>query len=809
MPALPLGVKLAARLGKRSLILTSAVFASELIGFTKHADRAFEESWEGVRQIQRFQTMKPQFAMIAILLGGASAAFAAAPAPPTSLRAIHTLTNAEARQGLPVAFEATVTYYRGSEHTLFVQDGDTGIYVYASPDANLVPGDRVLVRGKTHESFNPFVIPASIVLLRHGVLPKPAPANFGQMVAARTDCQMVSVRGVVRSADYMPQTRVSFLDVLTDGGYFQVTLDGGDAGTIENLLDAEVELTGVAGETFDSKLQVTGILLHIQSPAGIKILKPPAGSPWALSVTPMDRVLAVYHVNDSTPRVRVHGTITYYEPGAAVMLQDGARSIWIETQTRSPLHVGDVADAVGFPQTRNGFLNLVHGEVHDSLKPAPVAPLPATWDSLTPHGNDSPGHHYELVSIEGQVVTQVQEAAQDEYVLSTGGKQFSAIYRHLDGPPKVNKRIPLGSRVRVTGICVLENSNPFLAEVPFSILMRSPADIVIVARPSPVNVRNLIFVVGMLLLVLMVGGFRSWSIERRVRRQTAALAALEHQRSQILEDINGSRPLAEIIEQIAAMVSLKLRGAPCWCQISEGARLGSCPPEGAALRLIQEEIPARSGPALGTIHAGLDPLTKPSPDEAGALSMGAELATLAIETRRLFSDLLHRSEFDLLTDIHNRFFMDQYLEIQIEEARRRANIFGLIYIDLDRFKQINDLHGHQAGDLYLQEAAERMKQQLRPHDLLARVGGDEFAVLVPVVRNRAEVEEIAHRLEHCFDRPFAIEGIVLHGATSVGVAMYPEDGTTKDSLLSSADAAMYVEKNAKRLVLANQQHLSR
>ena len=753
-----------------------------------------------MRQVFRIRAMKRLIVIVGVLIGGSAVAFAAAAAPLTSIRAIHALSNAEASQRLPVAFEATVTYYRGSENTLFVQDGDTGIYVFAPTDANLVPGDRILVRGKTHGSFNPFVIPDGIVLLRHDALPKPVATTFGQMIAALVDCRRVTVRGVVRSSDYMSQTRVSFLEVLTDGGYFQATVDGGDPSTIENLLDAEVELTGVAGETFDSKLQVTGILIHIQSPADVKVLKSPAGSPWSLPVTPMDRVLAVYHVKDSTPRVRVHGTITYYESGTAVILQDGARSIWIETLTRSPLRVGDLADAIGFPETRNGFLNLVRGEIHDSLKEAPVKPVPATWDTLTPHGNDSPGHHYELVSIEGQVVTQVQEAAQDEYVLSTGGKQFSAIYRHLDGPHQAHKEVPLGSRVSVTGICVLENSNPFLAEVPFSILMRSPADIVVVARPSPINVRNLTVVVGMLLLIVMLGGLRSWAIERRVRRQTTAQAALERQRSQILEDINGSRPLAEILEGITQMVSLRLHGAPCWCQITDGARLGSYPRETASLRCVEEKILARKGPPLGVIFTGLSPLTKPNPRESEALSMGAELATLAIETRKLYSDLLHRSEFDLLTDIHNRFFMDQYLDIQVEEARRNAAIFGLIYIDLDGFKQVNDLHGHQAGDLYLQEAADRMKQQLRPHDLLARLGGDEFAAMVPVVRNRAEVEEIAHRLERSFDSPFTVQGVVLHGAASVGVAVYPEDGATKDSLLRAADAAMYAAKNGKRQV---------
>ena len=127
--------------------------------------------------------------------------------------------------------------------------------------------------------------------------------------------------------------------------------------------------------------------------------------------------------------------------------------------------------------------------------------------------------------------------------------------------------------------------------------------------------------------------------------------------------------------------------------------------------------------------------------------MASELATLAIETSRLYSDLVHRSEFDLLTDVQNRFAMEKNLGAMIQSARETAGIFGLIYIDLNEFKQVNDLHGHQVGDLYLQEVSRRMKRQLRPCDVLARLGGDEFAVLVSEVHNRADVEEIRARLQ--------------------------------------------------------------
>jgi diguanylate cyclase (GGDEF)-like protein len=363
------------------------------------------------------------------------------------------------------------------------------------------------------------------------------------------------------------------------------------------------------------------------------------------------------------------------------------------------------------------------------------------------------------------------------------------------------RQIPPGTIIRVTGICMVVQSNtidPTEQEVPFNILLRSFDDISVIAEPSLLSVRNLIILVTILLVLLFAAGSRGWVMERKVRRQNAEVAYIERRRSRILEDINGSRPLAEIVEQITELVSFKLRGAPCWCQIADGAKLGNCPLNLAPFRIVHEQISARPGPPLGTMYAAFNAVTKPQAIESETLFMAAALAALAIETRRLFSDLVHRSEFDLLTDIHNRFSLEGYLEKQIEDARQNASIFGLIYIDLNDFKQVNDVYGHQVGDLYLQEVAIRMKRQLRKVDMLARLGGDEFAVLLPEVRGRIEIEEIALRLERCLEAPFSAEGYVVNGSASVGIALYPEDGTTKDSLLSAADAAMYVNKHTRR-----------
>jgi diguanylate cyclase (GGDEF)-like protein len=241
-----------------------------------------------------------------------------------------------------------------------------------------------------------------------------------------------------------------------------------------------------------------------------------------------------------------------------------------------------------------------------------------------------------------------------------------------------------------------------------------------------------------------------------------------------------------------------LNGAPCWCQVSEGPLLGHPPATKTGLRIISQEIHSRTGLVLGTLYAALESMDENEKDEQEALTAGIRLATLSIETRKLYSDLVHRSEFDLLTDMYNRFSLDRHLLELIQKAHESGSHFGLIYVDLDDFKLVNDMYGHHVGDLYLQEVSLRMKRQLRTGDILGRLGGDEFAALVTVVRGRSDVEEIATRLERCFDAPFALEGYVLRGAASVGMAIYPIDGTTSDSLLSAADAAMYSAKNNRR-----------
>lgn len=427
-------------------------------------------------------SMKRLIASIAVLLGAAAASYAAPPAPLTTLHQVVSLSRAEADRGLPVEFEATVTCDQPDIYTLFVQEGGEGVYIAPPAHLQLVLGDRVLIRGKTQGSVRPIVIGESITLLHHGKPPEPLPATYEELLHLQRDCLLVTLRGVVRTADQKPFAGINESDLmlLTPGGYVSVTAGSISSQELTGMLDAEVEVTGVAGGLFDGKMQNHGVHLSVSSSSGIKILKRATTDPWTLPITPMDQIIVGYHVADHSSRIRVHGTITYYRPGISVVLQDDAKSLWIATRAHDPMQIGDIADAIGFPEEHNGFLALTRAEVKDTGQRAPVEPFATTRKELT-----TSRHIIDLVSVEGQVVTAARGGMQDNYELTADGQLFAAVYRHpLDGPILPMKPIPVGSWVRVSGICITEDSNPFNSNVGFDILMRDFNDITVVAKPS-------------------------------------------------------------------------------------------------------------------------------------------------------------------------------------------------------------------------------------------------------------------------------------------------------------------------------------
>ncbi len=185
-------------------------------------------------------------------------------------------------------------------------------------------------------------------------------------------------------------------------------------------------------------------------------------------------------------------------------------------------------------------------------------------------------------------------------------------------------------------------------------------------------------------------------------------------------------------------------------------------------------------------------------DEEGVLQHMEGLAHDVTDRKVCELDLRQKATIDDLTGVPNRMlFLDRF-EQTLAHARRIRAKLGVLFIDLDHFKQVNDTHGHHIGDMLLKEAASRMRHRVRESDTLARLGGDEFAILLFNVTKSSAVERVAHEIVGALSRPYTLDGIRCEISASVGICLYPEAGDTSAKLLKNADAAMYKAKASGR-----------
>ncbi|ERN51782.1 sensor domain-containing protein [Alkalihalophilus marmarensis] len=153
----------------------------------------------------------------------------------------------------------------------------------------------------------------------------------------------------------------------------------------------------------------------------------------------------------------------------------------------------------------------------------------------------------------------------------------------------------------------------------------------------------------------------------------------------------------------------------------------------------------------------------------------------------------HQAYHDALTGLPNRYHIEEYLKRSIEYAKVNNSSLTLLYLDLDRFKLVNDLLGHQVGDLLLKEVAEKLSQTICENGMIGRQGGDEFLIVLEDM-NEEEVRAIAGRILDCLSYPFVYAGKEFFISPSIGISMFPKDGNDIESMMKNADTAMYMAK---------------
>ena len=228
-----------------------------------------------------------------------------------------------------------------------------------------------------------------------------------------------------------------------------------------------------------------------------------------------------------------------------------------------------------------------------------------------------------------------------------------------------------------------------------------------------------------------------------------------------------------------------------------GWRGMECKSVSNAQHLFSFPFGSKSGPG-GQLMLGFEDRTELDEDDIGYIREFADRIGVALSSVARDEQLFRQARYDGLTGLPNRFLLIERLKQEVAQAQRVDKTFAVLYVDLDRFKQVNDSLGHSAGDVLLQEAAIRLRDCVRESDTVARVGGDEFTILLGGFSDSTVARTVADHILAAMERSFLISGTENFVSASIGIAMFPHDGTDPGQLLRNADTAMYRAKASGR-----------
>lgn len=738
-------------------------------------------------------------------------AAAAQQVPLTTAAQVHALPPELAAKHLPVHLVATVTYYEPAESTLFIADSSGAVYVKTSHPYPIQRGDLIKIDGVTAKSYRTTVaMNPSIQVIGKGFFRRAeihTYQSYQELMAGKWDCQYVMMDGFVRSAivEHHTDTKVLELEVMMPGGLVQAYVQDMHGIDPSKLIDAEVKLSGVVGGDFNARWQLMRTVVYAAGAEDLQVVHEPKVQPWSLPLTDIDRVMQTNSIDDHSQRVRVRGVVTFYRPGYSIVVQQDGRSLYATTRQTDPIALGSLVDLVGFAQDGGYGPSLGQTEIVPTGRTEMIQPTAVSYAQAI-----SGVYSDNLISVRGKLISQMHTESSDTLLLMIENHPVTAVlqaHKEIDKLPI----LPTGSVVSVSGICRITPAavwgGPGSTPMLFRIDLRSQNDLQVLSSPSWWTVGHLIFVVGLLVGVSFL--IMSWAVilRRRVANQTATIErtmSLERARSRVLEAINSEKPLDQILEEIRSSFETLVPGLRSCCTVTDqwGDAMGpGCKQTiGEAVERPLLEVPLTDSKAkqIGVFSAGGPGRRSLSHFETEVMTVAAGLANLALNQRRIYQELNYTSTHDQLTSLPNRRLSDIHLEAALQQAARTGVRMGVAYIDVDRFKQVNDEHGHKIGDLYLQQIAARLAANVRSTDKLARIGGDEFLMIATALPSLEDADVYRKRLEGCFDHSFVLDGARVCGSASIGIAVYPDHGSNPEELKRHADIDMYSAKHRRR-----------
>jgi diguanylate cyclase (GGDEF)-like protein/PAS domain S-box-containing protein len=353
------------------------------------------------------------------------------------------------------------------------------------------------------------------------------------------------------------------------------------------------------------------------------------------------------------------------------------------------------------------------------------------------------------------------------------------------------------------------------------------------AAPLPAEVITLLGRLGELVAIAIASNASLDQLDQRTRELHEEIALRERVEQALRRALQERRALVEIINH-STVVALLCRAEPGWPVefVSDNvAQFGYNPQEilsgslplstlihpedrpkveaawkelltAPDVRTLEYRLLPRQGPPRWVEHRiwtrrdsdGLDLLPVVTAPRGVVTHLQGILHDIT-ERKQTEALIYHQAYHDTLTGLPNRTLFQDRLEQAIHRAQRRARLLAVCFLDLDRFKAVNDTLGHHIGDRLLQGVASRLRAVLRTEDTISRLGGDEFTLLLPEIKDPDDAAAVANKVCSAITQPFTIEGQQVHVGTSIGISLFPDDGADARTLLQCADTALYHAKD--------------
>jgi diguanylate cyclase (GGDEF)-like protein len=445
----------------------------------------------------------------------------------TKVAALRSLSAEQASRSIPVKVSGIVTALSGYGNSFFFQDATSGISVDRTDKADVQAGDLVEVTGASSPGlFAPIVMASYVKVVGHASEPHARFVTLGDLMGGAEDSQWIEVHGVVHSA------RISnlyghdalILNLALGAGSINLKLRDFAGFDYLHLIDAKVRVRGVCSSDFNEKRQFVGLGMFVPRREDIEILEPANVDPFALQVTPVRNVL---QFGQTAHRVKVAGISTYQIPGHALYLQDGKDGIRIQNSSPELVQAGMHVEAVGFPAMGDYAPMLEDGNIRVLGNATPISPLQiAAADVIAKQaGFDAIPYDGQLVQLAATLEESQIRGAELTWIVRQNKEVFTAHAPVSVASPGLTN-IADGSLLSLTGICIV-HADSDRTPISFSLLLRSPYDIVILKRASwwssVHTLQVLAAFAGAMTVVIL------WVVQLRIRveQQTRVIRASE------------------------------------------------------------------------------------------------------------------------------------------------------------------------------------------------------------------------------------------------------------------------------------------